>query len=823
MLSYTANSITSLHSKEELEVRRALDLKIQIEKEKRRRLDAEKGNGAGVIQPNHLAFKTAFPLRQFVQETFSIMEPSQTYKDNWHIDCLPYEQPILTEHGYMPIGYLVETKYSGNVLSFNHVTGQAEWKKVASHMKNRGSQLYDVVSSKGDKITVTGNHPIFCNGKYIEVSEIQNGDRILRTMPQALFESSVDVNQILWSELFWQTPEKTERYAMPKMRWRQILHVRDVQSVFGSENRPALSVRELRKVELPNTCSHEGLIQKVRRILRPQVFRQLRERREEYGICGRQVSGSIPQDFQVNQSRDYRKGWRLLFSLQGDSAKDGRASRRQGENEQRALELGQSLPTLPQPTKARCKGHTGIGECYVRSVTKSLRVSETVYNIEVEGNNNYFVNGILVHNCMAETLEAATVGDIKKLLINVPRRHMKSSMFSVMWPTWAWTFLPYTKWLFASFNEKFAYRDSEYCMKIIGSRYYQERFGHVFQPSLHTWRKAKLENTKGGVRECFGVGKGTGSGGDFILVDDPHQIDEAESEKVTEKTVRWYLETYYNNVNNPATAVRVIIHQRVSENDLTGAILAKELDYEHLCLPAHYEDDHPHKNGVSKPLKLGKVTQFDHNADHSVPLASPKLWVDPRDPESVDYDNKWYRSWYKKHYESRGLHSSGEGELLWPQQYNEAAIVEMVKHIAAYGESSQLQQRPIRRGGNFFSLANFTSNPVYLPALELNGMSFCRYWDKAGTQSGGDWTVGMLMARTQKRPYTLYIIDIFRKQLGLYERMAEMKRLAEEDTLNYIENRLDTEYTIGIERELASSGKDVSTIERIICLVQRGH
>ena len=424
-----------------------------------------------------------------------------------------------------------------------------------------------------------------------------------------------------------------------------------------------------------------------------------------------------------------------------------------------------------------------------------------------EYKNNWHIDAI------SELLQSATKGEIKNFLINLPRRGMKSSLICVMWMTWTWTFLPYTRWLFSSFSEKFALRDSENCRKLIQSKYYQDRWGDVFHLSQTENTRRRFANTKGGYRAAFGVTKGTGDGGDFVICDDPHEIDKAESDKVIETTINWWHGTMYNSVNNPETAVRGIVHQRVGEKDLTGDILAKELNYIHLCLPMTYEDDHPHKNSVSKPLKIGKVSTFDKSTNHNLEVGEAKLWVDPRDPQAPTFENKWYQEWYKQSYASLGLHSSGEGEIMWPNRFSAEVIKEIISEIEVYGESSQLQQRPIRRGGNFFNSEHFRPE-VNLNTLEYDGMSFGRYWDKAGSQGKGDWTVGMLIGRTKQRPFTLYIIDIIRVQVGYYERMALMKSTAAEDTKNYVENRFDTEYTVLIERELASAGKDLATLER---------
>lgn len=423
-----------------------------------------------------------------------------------------------------------------------------------------------------------------------------------------------------------------------------------------------------------------------------------------------------------------------------------------------------------------------------------------------EYKNNWHIDAI------SELLQASVKGEVKNWLINLPRRGMKSTLICVMWPTWVWTFLAYTRWLFSSFSEKFALRDSENCRKLINSTYYQQRFGDVFHLSQTENTRRRFANTKGGFRAAFGVTKGTGDGGDFVIVDDPHEIDKAESDKVIETTINWWHGTMYNSVNDPITAVRGIVHQRVGEKDLTGDILARELGYEHLCLPMTFEEDHPHKNSRSKPLHLGKVSSFEKGVDANLVVGEEKLWIDPRDPEAPFFENKWYSEWYKNSFTSLGLKSEGEGQVMWPNRYTPEVIQEIIKEIEVYGESAQLQQRPIRRGGNFFNSEHFEKIPVSMVPFE--DMTFCRYWDKAGSQDKGDWTVGMLVGRTAKRPYTLYIIDIIREQVGYYERMQLMKTTAENDLRDYVENQINTEYTILIEKEMGSGGKDLATLEK---------
>src|SRR6187549_612963 len=88
-------------------------------------------------------------------------------------------------------------------------------------------------------------------------------------------------------------------------------------------------------------------------------------------------------------------------------------------------------------------------------------------------------------------------------------------------------------------------------------------------------------------------GVGTGERGDRVIIDDPHNIKEAESTAVRESTLQWFTEILPTRVNDPNSSVFIVIMQRVHARDVSGLILARELGYEYLCLPMEYEPDHP--------------------------------------------------------------------------------------------------------------------------------------------------------------------------------------------------------------------------------------
>lgn len=185
---------------------------------------------------------------------------------------------------------------------------------------------------------------------------------------------------------------------------------------------------------------------------------------------------------------------------------------------------------------------------------------------------------------VTEHLTAATYGEIRKLVINIPPGFMKSLLACVFWFAWTWTFRPSSRWLYTAYAETLATRDSVRCRNLIRSPWYQERWGNRFAMRGDQNLKTYYENDRTGYRIAAGVGGlGTGFRGDFVIVDDPHKVKEAESDVQREEVNRWWLETMSTRVNDPRSSVHVVIMQRLHDEDLTGTILEKELGYTHLC------------------------------------------------------------------------------------------------------------------------------------------------------------------------------------------------------------------------------------------------
>ena len=131
------------------------------------------------------------------------------------------------------------------------------------------------------------------------------------------------------------------------------------------------------------------------------------------------------------------------------------------------------------------------------------------------------------------------------------------------------------------------------CRRLIESPWYRDRWGDRFALTSDQNTKGRFDNNRSGYRLATSVGgAATGEGGDRIVCDDPHNVQEAESDASAKTTLDWCDVVISTRVNDPKTAAKVVVMQRCHQQDLSGHLL-EQGGWEHLCLPAEYEGPRP--------------------------------------------------------------------------------------------------------------------------------------------------------------------------------------------------------------------------------------
>src|SRR5262249_45031468 len=163
---------------------------------------------------------------------------------------------------------------------------------------------------------------------------------------------------------------------------------------------------------------------------------------------------------------------------------------------------------------------------------------------------------------------------IRRLLVNMPPRYMKSLLISVLWPTWEWIRCPSRRWIFASYSESLALKHSLDRRTVLQSPWYQSRWGTgvVLAPDQN--EKGEFQNTARGHMIATSLGATIlGRGGDRIVVDDPHNPTQIESDAQREAAMNAYRYALSTRLDNKKDGAIVVVMQRLHERDLSAFCL----------------------------------------------------------------------------------------------------------------------------------------------------------------------------------------------------------------------------------------------------------
>lgn len=322
------------------------------------------------------------------------------------------------------------------------------------------------------------------------------------------------------------------------------------------------------------------------------------------------------------------------------------------------------------------------------------------------------------HDEIAKALENVERDVITNLVANVPPGTMKSLLL-VFWRAKVLGKNPRARFLAGSYGSDLSVEHNVKLRDILQDSLYQSLCPNT-RLDPNSAGKERFDTTAGGWSIATSVGGvGTGEHPDYVLIDDPLTALQAMSDAHRKAANNWIERTL--STRGVIRNVKVIlVMQRLHEDDPTGYVLAKG-GYVHICFPMRYEGIVKHPDGrVELP--------------------------DPRDRRSV------------------------KGDLLWPEVFTEAKVRKLEIDLSPYGAAGQLQQRPAPEGGGLFKPSDFKYLEV-APAI----MRVARGWDTAGTEDGGDWTVGVKIGEEfavdsytgiVKSTGRFVVLDVKREQLG---------------------------------------------------------
>lgn len=326
------------------------------------------------------------------------------------------------------------------------------------------------------------------------------------------------------------------------------------------------------------------------------------------------------------------------------------------------------------------------------------------------------------------------------LIVNIPPGTTKSTIISIMFPAWVLLRMPSARTMVATHTEKLGLDLSRKSRMVVQSPQYQELFPQVSLVDDQN-TKGLWATTKGGFRLSCTVGGQNPMGfhAHFLIVDDPIDPQKVYSEAELLTAQNFMNETLPSRRIQKSVSVIILVMQRLHQSDPTGAWLRKSPEeVRHICLPASTE----------------------------YPIEPSELAV---------------------HYKDG---------LLDPIRLDKKTL-DREKLRGAFFYSGQYGQDPVPLGGGMFKTGRLhLDTPPARAQWATEFSRLVRYWDKAATEGGGAFSVGVLMGFNRKGH--LWILDVVRGQWDSDEREEMILATAKLDGKRPI---------VGFEEEGGSGGK----------------
>ena len=327
--------------------------------------------------------------------------------------------------------------------------------------------------------------------------------------------------------------------------------------------------------------------------------------------------------------------------------------------------------------------------------------------------------------CIAEHLEAVRRGEIRKLIVNIPPRTLKSYLVSCAFPAWVLGIDPWSKFIMTSFSKLLVEDHITNCKNIIKDDWYKRCFPDtIIDPKKDT--STDFKTTARGRYYGSGIlGTITGKGADYLLCDDPLKPAEAPSDQVRTETNKAIRNTLFSRFNDPRVGRFILIMQRLHEDDPTGHLL-QDQGYKLLNLPAE---------AVYRPVIVTLGTKY----------------------------------WTMK-----------QGDLLFPARFSKKVLEEKRRDMLEYEYVGQYLQEPVSLAGGEFkdTWCNYYDRSN-INAKEMNTFILC---DAAGGEETrkkkkkrSDFTTFMVIGMGPDNNY--YLLDAVRDRLNPTERIDRLFEL----------------------------------------------
>jgi len=210
-------------------------------------------------------------------------------------------------------------------------------------------------------------------------------------------------------------------------------------------------------------------------------------------------------------------------------------------------------------------------------------------------------------------LEQVERGELTRLIILMPPRHMKSLCASVVFPAWALGRDPSLRIICMSYGLDLAQSFSRDTRRIIQSELSRNVFPELVLDPMRA-SATELRTMQNGFRMATSKGGSlTGKGADIEIVDDVSKAEDAASQTRRDSIWDWFTGTAMTRFDKPKAGAMILVAQRLHEDDLPGRLIAAG-GWDVLELPAIETRQRftMLSNDVNWDRKPGKVLLSEH-------------------------------------------------------------------------------------------------------------------------------------------------------------------------------------------------------------------
>ena len=183
--------------------------------------------------------------------------------------------------------------------------------------------------------------------------------------------------------------------------------------------------------------------------------------------------------------------------------------------------------------------------------------------------HNYLPNWHI--QAIAHQLKRIWRGEITRLIINMPPRHLKSLTVSVAFPAFLLGLEPWHRIFVVSYGSDLSSKHASDFRSIVESRWYHRAFNRL---RIARSLEDEVSTTARGFRKSTSVyGTLTGLGGDVFIIDDPQKPVDAQSDAQRNRLNHWFSNTLMSRLDSKEKGIIIVVMQRVHLNDLSGYLM----------------------------------------------------------------------------------------------------------------------------------------------------------------------------------------------------------------------------------------------------------